>query len=323
MAGALAIEAGGLRKSFGEVDVLAGVDLQVPQGSVYALLGPNGAGKTTTVRILCTLLRPDAGDARVAGYDVLRQRRAVRARISLTGQEVAVDDLQTGEENLRMVGRLMGLRARPARTRAGELLDQFGLVDAGRRRVGTYSGGMRRKLDLAASLMRRPEVLFLDEPTTGLDPRSRQGVWDAVGDLARAGVTILLTTQYLEEADRLAHRVGVVDGGRIVAEGTPAELKAQVQGQRLDLTTADEAAFEVLVARLGDQAVLRDRDGLVVGLPTDGSAAHVRHVLDDLDPQGRVVARFRVHQASLDDVFFALTGHPTRSDDRESEAAGV
>jgi ABC-2 type transport system ATP-binding protein len=309
-----AIEATGLEKSYGEVRVLSGVDIAVPRGSVYALLGPNGAGKTTTVRILATLLRPDAGTARVAGFDTVTQRAQVRRGISLTGQDVAIDELQTGAENLRMMARLCRLPRPTARRRAADLLEQFDLADAGRRRVATYSGGMRRRLDLAASLIVPPAVIFLDEPTTGLDPRSRQGVWDLVTGLTRDGVTIFLTTQYLEEADRLAETVAVMDGGTIVAEGTPAELKRQVGGYRLDLTATDREAFDELVRLLGPRAVAPGRDRLAVSVATDGSAEHVRALLDELDPARRAVARFNVHGATLDDVFLALTGHATQTD---------
>ena len=239
----LAIEATGLTKAYGETQVLGGVDLRVAPGSVFSLLGPNGAGKTTMVRILSTLLRPDGGQARVAGFDITAQRHLVRRRISLTGQYVALDGLQTGAENLRMMARLSGLRGAAARRRAGELLARFGLEDAARRRVATYSGGMRRRLDLAASLVGYPSVIFLDEPTTGLDLPSRQNMWQVISELAGSGVTIFLTTQYLEEADLLAGRVAFLDGGRIVAEGTTAELKARVAGQRLDLTLAGPAEF--------------------------------------------------------------------------------
>jgi ABC-2 type transport system ATP-binding protein len=228
----LAIEATGLEKSYGDVRVLDGVDLEVPPGSVFALLGPNGAGKTTTVRILSTLIAPDRGTARVAGHDVVAGRRGVRRAISLTGQYAAVDELQTGEENLRMMGRLAGLRRADARVRARDLLARFDLVDAGDRRVGTWSGGMRRRLDLAASLVARPAVLFLDEPTTGLDPRSRSAMWGVIRELVDGGATVLLTTQYLEEADGLAGRIAVIDGGRIVAEGTAAQLKRMIAGPR-------------------------------------------------------------------------------------------
>jgi ABC-2 type transport system ATP-binding protein len=313
------VEAVGLEKSYGSVRVLAGVDLAVARGGVLALLGPNGAGKTTTVRILATLGRPDAGQARVAGFDVVAERRQVRRRISLTGQYAALDELQTGEENLRMMGRLSGLSGAQARRRAGELLEQFDLAEAGRRTVATWSGGMRRRLDLAASLVGRPSVIFLDEPTTGLDLRSRQAVWQVVTGLAGSGVTIFLTTQYLEEADRLADRIAVLDGGRVVADGTPDRLKQQVAGLRLDLELADAAAFDAVAGRLGRRAVQPDRDRLAIGVATDGSAAHVRALLDEVDPARRAVRRFGVHGASLDDVFLALTGHPADPPDDEHD----
>jgi ABC-2 type transport system ATP-binding protein len=307
------IEASGLVKSYGAVRVLAGVDLRVPRGSVFSLLGPNGAGKTTMVRILATLIRADAGQARVAGFDVVRERRQVRRSISLTGQYAAVDELQTGEENLWMMARLAGLGRRAARRRAAELLDQFDLAEAGRKPAGTYSGGMRRRLDLAASLVGQPSVIFLDEPTTGLDPRSRLAMWDVITGLAGGGVTVFLTTQYLEEADRLADRIAVIDAGRVVAEGTPAELKRQFADQRLDLTLADAASFDEVLAR--HPAVHSDRSTFTVGLPTDGSAAHVRALLDEVDPQRTAVRTFAVHTATLDDVFLELT--------RDKETAGV
>jgi ABC-2 type transport system ATP-binding protein len=304
----LAVDATALQKSYGHTPVLAGVDIQVPRGSVFALLGPNGAGKTTTVRILSTLLRADGGKARVAGFDVVAERHEVRRRISLTGQYAAVDELLTGEENLRMVGRLRGLGGRDARRRADELLARFDLADAGHRRVNTYSGGMRRRLDLAASLVSHPTVIFLDEPTTGLDPRSRQTMWDVVRDLVEGGVTILLTTQYLEEADQLADRIAVLDQGRIVAEGSTAELKQRVTGQRLDLTMTDQDAYADVAVALGARVVQADRAGLTIGVASDGSAASVRELLDELDPDRAAVARFSVHSATLDDVFLSLTG---------------
>jgi ABC-2 type transport system ATP-binding protein len=249
----------------------------------------------------------------VAGFDVVRDRRRVRRAISLTGQYAALDELQTGQENLWMMGRLSGLSGRQARHRAGELLERFDLAEAAGRRVATWSGGMKRRLDLAASLVGRPQVLFLDEPTTGLDPRSRQAVWQVVGGLASSGVTIVLTTQYLEEADRLADRIAVLDGGRVVAEGTSAQLKERVAGHRLDLEVADAAAFAELARRLGGRAVQPDRGRLTIGVATDGSAARVRALLDEVDPTRRLVDRFAVHSATLDDVFLALTG---RSADR-------
>ncbi|MGW2331219.1 ATP-binding cassette domain-containing protein [Streptomyces sp. NPDC001700] len=316
-----AIEATGLAKSYGAVTVLAGIDLSVARGSVFALLGPNGAGKTTTVRILSTLTSPDAGHARVAGYDVVSDRARVRRAISLTGQYAAVDTMQTGEENLRMMGRLSGLGRAEARGRARELLERFGLTDAARRTAGTYSGGMRRRLDLAAGLVGRPEVIFLDEPTTGLDPRSRQAMWDVVRGLADDGVTVFLTTQYLEEADQLADRVAVADGGRVVAEGTSGELKRQVAGERLDLVLTDADAFAETARRLGVRLVHSDADRLTLGVATDGDAAHVRALLDEVDPDRRAVRRFAVRGATLDDVFLALTGHGGTTSRKET--AGV
>jgi ABC-2 type transport system ATP-binding protein len=323
----LAVEATGLEKSYGAVRVLAGVDLRVARGSVFALLGPNGAGKTTAVRILATLVRADAGRATVAGFDVVADRRQVRRRISLTGQFAAVDDLQTGEENLHMMGRLAGLSGRAARRRAAELLERFDLAEAGRRTVSTWSGGMRRRLDLAAGLVGDPSVVFLDEPTTGLDPRSRQAVWQVVAGLAGSGVSVFLTTQYLEEADRLADRIALLDGGRVVAEGTSAQLKAQVAGHRLDLVLADLSAFEEVARRLGGRAVQEDPARLTIGVATDGSAAQVRALLDEVDPARRAVDRFSVHGATLDDVFLALTGRPadrpSHDHQPEKEPAGV
>jgi ABC-2 type transport system ATP-binding protein len=320
-----AIEAVGLAKSYGATKVLDGVDLAVPPGSVLSLLGPNGAGKTTTVRILATLTGLDGGRARVAGHDVVRQRREVRRRISLTGQHTAVDEPQTGEENLRMIGRLAGLGRTAARQRALELLDEFELGDVAGRRVATYSGGLRRRLDLAASLVGRPEVIFLDEPTTGLDPRSRLAAWRMIAGLAGSGVTVLLTTQYLEEADRLADRIAVLDGGRVVADGSPAELKARVGDQRLDLEFADRDAFEAAVLRLGARVIRRDESRRSVGVATDGSAAQVRGLLDEVDPDRGRLTRFAMNAPTLDDVFLALTGHPTGAgeDRSEREAAGV
>jgi ABC-2 type transport system ATP-binding protein len=314
----LTVEAYGLDKFYGPLKVLDGIDLRVERGTVYALLGPNGAGKTTTIRILSTLVRADAGSARVAGFDVQRERHRVRRSISLTGQYAAVDDLLTGDENLRMMARLSGLSRGQARARATELLERFDLAEAGRRRVATYSGGLRRRLDLAASLVGQPSVIFLDEPTTGLDPRSRQAMWQVITALVGSGVTVFLTTQYLEEADRLADRIAVMDGGRLVAEGTASELKAKVAEQRLDLTLTDAAAYEQVVRRLGGRAVHADPARLVVGLATDGSAAHIRALLDEVDPDRGEVEAFAVHTATLDDVFLALTGHAAAAPEKEN-----
>src|SRR4051794_37424658 len=272
---AYTIEACGLGKAFGGVRVLDDLDLHAQAGEVLALLGPNGAGKTTTVRILSTLLAPDAGTARVAGFDVVRERRAVRAAISLTAQEAAVDGLLTGAENLRLMARLRGA----PRSRAAELLERFDLVEAADRRVATYSGGMRRRLDLAMSLVVRPRVLFLDEPSTGLDPRSRRAVWDAVSALAADGVTVLLTTQYLEEADRLADRIALIDHGRVVAEGTAAELKARVAGETVELFFADAQTLADAGALVDGHA---DPERLSLRVAADG-AAGVRRALDLLE----------------------------------------
>ena len=286
----LAIDARGLRKHFGRTEVLAGLDLAVPAGTVFALLGPNGAGKTTTINILTTLVRPDSGTALVAGHDVVADTEEVKRRISLTGQSAAVDGVLTGTENLVMMGRLSGLGRREARARAAELLDRFDLADAAGRRVGTYSGGMRRRLDLALSLIIAPAVLFLDEPTTGLDTRSRQELWSVIRSLAGAGTTVFLTTQYLEEADRLADRIAVLDGGRIAEEGTPGELKARIGG---------------------DVVELRDADGiLLVELPTDGSVHGLRAALDELDRTPASAAdgvAVSIRRPSLDDVFLDIT----------------
>jgi len=314
----MAIETSGLAKSYRDVRVLDGVDLNISRGSVFALLGPNGAGKTTAVRILATLTEADAGRARVAGFDVRRERSAVRRRISLTGQFAALDDAQTGEENLRMMGRLARLSRAGARQRATELIQRFDLTAAARRRVGTYSGGMRRRLDIATSLVGRPSVIFLDEPSTGLDPQSRLTMWQVIEALAAEGVTVFLTTQYLEEAERLAETIAVLDGGRIIAQGTAAELKQRVAAQRLDLTGASEAAYADLTRHFGDRAIHRDHASLTLGVPTDGSAAEVRALLDAADPGRTLVASFAVRGASLDDVFLILTHH-----DKAKETAHV
>ena len=313
----LTIEATGLEKSYNSTPVVSGLDLRVSRASVFALLGPNGAGKTTTVRMLATLTAPDGGAASVAGHDVVAQRAEVRRRISITGQYAAVDGLQTGAENLRMISRLQGLSAAAARARTAELLDRFDLVDAGGRRVATYSGGMRRRLDLAASLMRQPQVLFLDEPTTGLDPRSRRQLWSVVGLLVSDGVTVFLTTQYLDEADALADRIAVLDRGRIVAEGSAAELKAAVAGRRLVIRVVDGAAFDAVARAAGPRVVERDPGLLTLGVACGGKGAEVRALLDELDADRSRILDFSVRTASLDDVFLTLTGH-TATDESES-----
>lgn len=280
-----AIAVRGVRKHYAGRSVLDGLDFEVARGEIFALLGPNGAGKTTTIGILTTLVHPDGGSARLMGVDVVADPVSARRRISLTGQSVAVDDVLTGHENLVMLGRLSGLRAPAARARAADLLDRFDLTDAAGRRVGTYSGGMRRRLDLALSFVVTPEVLFLDEPTTGLDTRSRRELWRVIRSLADAGVTVFLTTQYLEEADRLADRIGVLHAGRIVALGTPTELKAEVGGEVVELRDA--------------------RGELLRDVPCDGSVAGVQRALDDLDGADGVVS---IRRPTLDDVFLRLTG---------------
>jgi ABC-2 type transport system ATP-binding protein len=302
-----------LAKAFGETRALDGVSLEVAPGRVHGLLGPNGAGKTTIVRILATLVRPDAGRAIVSGHDVVADAAAVRREIGLIGQFTAVDELLTGRETLEMLGQLRDLRGREARARADELLDQFGLAESGDRRLSTYSGGMRRRLDLAASLVVRPSVLFLDEPTTGLDPRSRLALWAAVNELSGSGTTVLLTTQYLEEADRLADRISVIDHGRVVAEGTPAQLKEGVGGSRLELVLPDHTAFDRARRQLYGRVVAADTELLTIGVHTDRSAIGVRTILDELANAEVPVDGLSVSSPTLDDVFLALTGRPTAS----------
>ena len=305
-----AIETAGLIKTFGDTRALDGVDLRIRQGSVYGLLGPNGAGKTTTIRILATLLKPDSGRATVLGHDVVREAARVREKVSLTGQYASVDEDLTGTENLVLVGRLLGLSWRDARRRAAELLEAFGLTGAAGRQVQTYSGGMRRRIDIAASLVAIPEVLFLDEPTTGLDPRSRNQVWELVRRIAGEGTTVLLTTQYLDEADRLAERLAVIDHGKVIAEGTSRELKASVGASALHvrLANADQRPLaQELVSRVLGDGLLpgTDPSELAVRLENPAQAADVLAALT----RGSVeVAEFSVGNPSLDEVFLALTG---------------
>jgi ABC-2 type transport system ATP-binding protein len=310
MTDAIVVE--GLVKRFGATTALDGVDLTVAEGSVLGLLGPNGAGKTTVVRILTTLLRADAGRVRVAGLDVVDDADAVRASIGLTGQYAAVDEYLTGLENLEMVGRLYRLGKREARARAGELLERFDLTGAADRPAKTYSGGMRRRLDIAASLIARPRILFLDEPTTGLDPRSRLGMWEFIADLADGGTTILLTTQYLEEADRLADRMVVVDRGRVIARGTADELKAQVGGQRLEFTVTTAAVLPDILVRLRGLAVDEphvDEQARRLSLPVSGGAEVLAEALQRLDGYTADIFDVGLRRPDLDDVFLALTGH--------------
>ncbi|NJO82667.1 MAG: ATP-binding cassette domain-containing protein [Blastochloris sp.] len=301
------IEVRGLRKSFGSQIVLDGIDLNVSAGTTFALLGPNGAGKTTAVQILSTLIRPDDGQVRIAGHDLLREPTAVRAAIGVTGQFSAVDDLLTGEENLLLMANLYHLQRREGRRRAIDLLERFDLVVAANKPVSTYSGGMRRRLDLAMTLLGSPRIVFLDEPTTGLDPRSRRTMWQFIRDLVAGGITIFLTTQYLEEADELANRIALLDGGRIVAEGTANELKRRIPGGHIILQFADLHALDMAAHTL--RATSRDDDGLMLTVASDGGVRSLRSVLDQLDDAAIEVDGLSVHTPDLDDVFFALTGH--------------
>ncbi|WP_432248140.1 ATP-binding cassette domain-containing protein [Streptomyces sanyensis] len=323
-----AIHAEGLVKTFGDVRALDGVDLDVPEGTVLGLLGPNGAGKTTTVRVLTTLIRPDSGSARVAGIDVLKHPNEVRRSIGLSGQFAAVDEYLTGRENLQMVGQLYQMSRRDAKARAVELLERFHLADAADRPAKTYSGGMRRRLDLAAALVVSPPVMFMDEPTTGLDPRNRQQLWDVIQELVGAGTTLLLTTQYLEEADHLADDICVVDHGRVIARGTSDELKARTGGERVEVVVHRpdeiEPAREVLAGRgKGEVSVVRHTRKLTV--PVTGGAKLLAEVIRDLDARGVEIDDIGLRRPTLDDVFISLTGHTAESaaaDDEASDAPG-
>ncbi|SCG41225.1 ABC-2 type transport system ATP-binding protein [Micromonospora echinaurantiaca] len=304
-----AIAATGLRKAFGDHVVLDGLDLTVPRGTVFSLLGANGAGKTTTVKILSTLLSADAGDVQVAGHDLARDPDAVRAAIGVTGQFSAVDNLLTGEENLRLMADLHHLGRGEGRRRVVRLLEQFDLTEAAGKPAATYSGGMRRRLDLAMTLVGSPQVIFLDEPTTGLDPRSRRDMWQIVRDLVAGGVTIFLTTQYLEEADELADRIAVLDRGRVVAEGTAEELKRRIPGGHVRLRFADPQGLDAAMRVLGDAS--RDNDALALRVPSDGSLRSLKTLIGRLDDQAVEVDELSVHTPDLDDVFLALTGDST------------
>jgi ABC-2 type transport system ATP-binding protein len=324
-----AIEAEGLvkvyraRRGSAEVRALDGVDLQVPQGTVLGLLGPNGAGKTTTVRILTTLLRPDAGRATVAGYDVVTQANQVRQSIGLSGQYAAVDENLTGWENLYMFGRLYGMPKADAKSRANDLLEQFTLTDAGGRTIKTYSGGMRRRLDLAAALIGKPNLLFLDEPTTGLDPRSRLGMWDVIRGLVREGTTLLLTTQYLEEADELADTIAVVDTGKIIAQGTADELKAQVGGERIEVVVKDRGRLPEARSLLTAQAqgdVEYDEHTRRITSASTGGAQQLVSIVQAMGDAGIDIDDITLRRPTLDDVFLTLTGHHTADENVEENA---
>lgn len=312
--GKLAIETRGLKKSFGKTHAVAGVDLAVSAGGVYGVLGPNGAGKTTTIRMLATLLRPDAGEAQVLGYDVVRDAQAVRSRVGLTGQFASVDEDLTGVENLLLLARLLGYSRRRGRERAADLLDAFGLAEAADRQVKKYSGGMRRRIDIAASLVVTPELIFLDEPTTGLDPRSRNQVWEIVRGMVAEGTTVLLTTQYLDEADRLADRISVIDHGKVIAEGSSDELKDQVGGEWLDLTLESEEDVERAIAAL--EPIAAERPGMVEGvlrMPIRQRRGTIAEAVRRLNEAGIGIDDVAMRRPTLDDVFLNLTGHAAES----------
>lgn len=318
-----AVETQGLVKRFGENVAVDGVDLMIPRGGIYGVLGPNGAGKTTVIRMLATLLRPDAGSAQVLGHDVFTEPKTVRSKIALTGQFASLDEDLTGVENLILIGRLLGFTSQAARARGMDLLAAFGLTDAANRQVKKYSGGMRRRLDIAGSLVVTPELMFLDEPTTGIDPRSRNQVWDIIRALVEGGTTILLSTQYLEEADQLADRIAVIDHGRVIAEGTPGQLKAQVGSGALKVRVAEpadrEQAAQILSTTLGDD-VIREKDAaaLTVRL-SQGTAAS--SALVALEEAGLNIETFALGQPSLDEVFLALTGKITEDHDDDAAAS--
>lgn len=318
----LAINASGLAKAYGDVIALNGIDIEVEQGTVLGLLGPNGSGKTTTVRILATLLQADSGIASVGGFDVATQPDEVRSVIGLTGQYAAVDEYLTGRENLELFGRLFHLSKFDAAKRAAELLDRFDLSDAADRGIKGYSGGMRRRLDLAASLIGRPNVLFLDEPTTGLDPRSRQGMWSVIEDLISEGTTVLLTTQYLEEADQLANQIVVLDHGNVIAKGTSNELKSQVGGDRIEIvveSTNDVSKAAVAIAQFGSAPAITENLTKTILLPVAGGSTAIVNIVRKLDENQISIADIALRRPTLDDVFLSLTGHATENTEENSE----
>jgi len=320
----LAIKASGLAKAYGDVVALNGIDIEVEQGTVLGLLGPNGSGKTTTVRILATLLQADSGTASVGGFDVATQPDEVRSVIGLTGQYAAVDEYLTGRENLELFGRLFHLSKFDAAKRAAELLDRFDLSDAADRGIKGYSGGMRRRLDLAASLIGRPNVLFLDEPTTGLDPRSRQGMWEVIEDLIAEGTTVLLTTQYLEEADQLANRIVVLDHGNVIAKGTSNELKSQVGGDRIEIvveSVGDVANAAALIQEFGSAPAITEDLTKTILLPVAGGSTAIVNIVRKLDENKISIADIALRRPTLDDVFLSLTGHATENTEEVSKPA--
>ncbi len=310
-----------LVKSFKDTKVLEGIDLKVKKGTIFALLGPNGAGKTTIVRILTTLLRPDSGTITVHGFDVITEAHKVREVIGLTGQYAAVDEYLNARQNIEMMGRLYHLSQADSKRRAEELLAAFDLLDAAKRPVKTFSGGMRRRLDLALSLVATPPIIFLDEPTTGLDPRSRLMVWDTVRELAQSGATILLTTQYLEEADQLANHIAVLDNGKIIAEGTADQLKQRIGKERLDFTFANASDFEKALKVIGSEHLKTDPKRHVVSLATDGGISELKKVMDKLEEAKIDIDSFSLHKPTLDDVFLELTGHQA-DEVKETEGNG-